>query len=275
MRRQRSIITTLRRPIRALAAMLAAVSCTAVVPTAVTVASNHVFDDFDGPAGAAPDPRLWLAETGSSAEKGWEQGSLQTYTDSRANVRLDGRGHLILQALESDGHYTSARLVTRGRVNFPSGIVAARIKLPAGQGIWPAFWMLGSNIADVGWPRCGEVDIMELIGTGTEYHVALHGPKADLVESGPSPVDLTAGFHTYWSNRSTERITIGVDDITLADFTPDALPAAAPWVFDTPMFVILNIAVGGDWPGPPGPSTPFPATMVVDWFRFVPTPLPA
>lgn len=253
-------------------------SCAADTPTpaqdtqrSVQVASQVVFDDFLGPEGSAPNPDLWVADVGSSAEKGWEQGSLQTYTDSPENIRLDGQGFLIIEARKSGDHYTSGRLVTRGKMNFPFGTVSARMKLPSGQGIWPAFWMLGSNIDTVGWPQSGEIDIMELVGSGTEYNVALHGPNADVEAKGHPVGDLTEQFHTYWVTREKDDITIGIDDFTLGAFTPESLPPGGQWVFNDPMFALLNVAVGGDWPGPPDQLTPFPVTMKVDWFRFDPS----
>lgn len=232
-------------------------------------APGPILDEFSGPAGAAPNPSLWVAEVGASSEKGWERGSVQTYTNSTENVRLDGQGHLIIEARKSGDAYTSARLVTRGKAEFGYGTITARIKFPAGQGIWPAFWMLGSNIDSVGWPQCGEVDVMELINTGTNYHVSLHGPGADVVKTNSIP-DLTDDFHTYWVTRKQDSVTVGVDEGTLWSFSPSSLPPEAPWVFNGPMHVLLNIAVGGDWPGPPEDSTLFPKTMLVDWFRFDP-----
>lgn len=231
--------------------------------------SGPILDDFSGPAGAAPNPNLWVAEVGASSEKGWESGSLQTYTNSSDNVRLDGQGHLIIEARRSGDAYTSGRLVTRGKADFGYGTITARIKFPSGQGIWPAFWMLGSDIESVGWPQCGEVDVMELVNTGKTYYVSLHGPGADVVKTNAIP-DLTDDFHTYWVTRTPDSVTIGVDEGTLWSFSPSSLPPGAPWVFNGPMHVLLNLAVGGDWPGPPDDSTRFPKTMLVDWFRFDP-----
>ncbi len=237
--------------------------------SAAPIASGPIFEDFAGPAGAPPDPGLWTYDLGSSAEHGWERGSLQTYTDSPDNVRLDGSGNLVIEARKSGNDYTSARVVTRGKMSFGYGTVAARIKLPAGQGIWPAFWMLGSNIEAVGWPECGEIDIMELINTGSTFNVALHAPNADVEQKGAID-DLSADFHTYWTTRRENSVTVGVGDTTLATFTPDSLPEESHWVFDKLMFVLLNVAVGGDWPGPPDATTRFPATMIVDWFSYEP-----
>lgn len=236
---------------------------------AAPIAAGPLRDDFLGPAGAPPNPAYWTADVGSSAEHGWERGSLQDYTDSPDNIRLDGYGNLVITARKSAEGYTSGRLVTRGKMLFPFGTVAARMKLPAGQGIWPAFWMLGANIDSVGWPECGEIDIIELINTGKTYNVALHAPNADIEQKGEI-ADLSVDFHDYWMTRRENSVTIGVDGTTLATFTPDSLPQESRWVFDKLMFVVLNVAVGGDWPGPPDQSTRFPAEMVVDWFSFEP-----
>ena len=246
---------------------------TSTADTTVVPASTPgpTFDDFMGPAGATPDPRYWSFDIGSSAAKGWERGSLETYTDTPDNVRLDGKGNLLIEALKSDEGYTSGRLTTRGKIDMQYGTVTARIKFPSGQGIWPAFWMLGSNEAVVGWPQCGEIDLMELINVGTRYHVNLHGPGADIESSGPI-ADLTGDFHDYWMERHQDSITIGVEGTTLGAFTPASLPPDSHWVFNEPMYALVNVAVGGDWPGPPDEMTHFPATMIVDSFRFDPSP---
>jgi len=227
-------------------------------------------EEFDGPAGAAPNPQHWTIDVGSSAVHGWEAGSLQTYTESPDNVGLDGRGHLMITARRDDSStFTSGRVVTRGKLDFGLGTLIARIKFPTGQGMWPAFWMLGSDIESVGWPNCGEIDIMELVNEATTYHVALHGPDVDAEATGPT-VDLSKNFHNYWVTRTPNKVAIGIDSRLLASFTPETLPPGSPWVFSGPMFVLLNLAVGGDWPGPPTAATTFPATMLVDWLRFVP-----
>lgn len=261
------------RAVAAVAAMFTAAAAGSLrvgCPAGATpVAAGSVVDDFSGPAGSPPDPRLWAIDTGSSAEHGWERGSVQTYTDDPRNVGLDGRGHLILRARRSGDGYTSGRVVTRGRLAFPLGTVSARIKFPAGQGIWPAFWMLGSDVGAVGWPRAGEVDIMEMVNSASVYHVALHAPGAELGQSGQLG-DLGADFHVFWAARRPGGILVGVDRTTLAAFSPASMPAGSSWVFDGPMFVLLNVAVGGDWPGPPDRATPPQAAMVVDWLRFDP-----
>lgn len=244
-----------------------------------------VVDDFGGAAGAQPSAGLWNYETGKGVGDG-----LQNYTDAAANVRLDGQGHLIIQARPTGGGYTSGLLTTKGKLDMMYGTLTARIKFPAGQGIWPAFWMLGSTFSrstwnapnEMGWPGCGEIDIMELANTATTFHVALHGPQgaSDYYKGTSTPwqvvgtsgpvADLSADFHDYWVTREPDLIVIGVDDTVLGSFTPASLPSGARWVFNEPMFAILNIAVGGPWPGPPDATTPWPATMLVDWFRYTP-----
>lgn len=238
----------------------------------LSATTGPIFDDFLGPAGSAPSSQLWDYDLGGG---GWGNNELQVYTNSPDNVRLDGQGNLLIQARRSGTGYTSARLVTRGKAEIKYGTMMARIKFPSGQGLWPAFWMLGSNITTVGWPQCGEIDLMELPNTGTRYNTAIHGPWTpprtghwSASTSGATTVDLTAAFHNYWVYRQPGVIMIGVDGTTFGVYTRASMPAGGQWVFDQPMFALLNIAVGGDWPGPPNASTPFPATMVVDWFRY-------
>ncbi|MEN4477249.1 glycoside hydrolase family 16 protein [Mycolicibacterium cosmeticum] len=230
-----------------------------------------VFDDFDD---FEVTSRYWNYEYG---RPGIVNHELQEYTDSRDNVRIDALGNLVIEARRTGGGYTSGRLSTRGKLDMMYGTITARIKAPSGQGIWPAFWLLGSDIDTVGWPECGEIDIMELVSSGTTYHVSIHGPPAgseyadsDAVSTQGPITDLTTDFHNYWVTRRPGRITIGVDQRTLGEFTPDSLPSYARWVFERPMYAVLNVAVGGDWPGPPDPTTPFPATMLVDWFSYTP-----
>lgn len=249
--------------------LLAALPLSPVAMAAGPEAGTEFVEEFDGPAGAGPNPQYWTIDVGPSAVHGWEAGSLQTYTDHPDNIRLDGDGHLMITARRDGDSFTSGRLVTRGKREFGPGTLIARIKFPSGQGIWPAFWMLGSTIDSAGWPGCGEIDVMELINDAGTYHVALHAPGADPEASGPI-ADLSNDFHNYWVTRTPSSVTIGVDGAVLASFTPDVLPPGSPWVFSDPMFVLLNVAVGGTWPGPPDDSTPFPATMLVDRLQFVP-----
>jgi len=249
------------------ALMLALVLCSGQA----THASSAVFDDFDGPAGSPPNPNLWGYDVGS----GWGDGELGSYTDSTNNVYLDGQGHLVIAALKSGNDYTSGRLVTRGKLAMTYGTMSARIKMPAGKGIHPGFWMLGTNVDTVGWPKCGEIDVMESFGDPSHYNFTVIGPSTEepkgQVQFSGAIADLSQGFHTYWVTREQGRITAGIDSATLATFTPASMPPGGQWVFDNqPMYALLNVGIGGDFVGPPDASTPFPAAMVVEWFRYTP-----
>jgi len=235
-------------------------------------ASSAVFDDFEGPAGSPPNPNLWGYDV-------WTSGAnqeLQTYTNSTNNVYLDGHGHLVIAALKSGNSYTSGRLVTRGKLAMTYGTMSASIKLPAGQGIHPAFWMLGTNIDTVGWPQCGEIDVAEIFGDASRYYITVIGPSTQEpkghVQFEGAIGDLSQGFHTYWVTREPGRIIAGIDSATLATFTPASTPPGMQWVFDNqPMYALFNVAVGGeDVVGPPDASTHFPAAMLVKWFRYTP-----
>ena len=253
--------------------VLVLTSCT--FTETATAAADEVFDSFEGPAGSMPDPKLWDYDLGG----GWGHGSeLQEYTNSADNVRLDGRGNLVIEAHKTPAGYTSGRLVTHGKLDMLYGTVSARIKFPSGQGVWSTFWAMGSNIDNVGWPRCGEIDIMELVNTGTRYNVTLHGPQGDsdyLSGAGVARTgeiaDLSEDFHVYWMHWKRDEVIVGVDETTLADFTPSSLPPGGVWAFNHPMSAILSLAIGGTLAGPPTDTTPFPVTMLVDWFRYSPS----
>ena len=227
-------------------------------------------DEFDGPAGPLP-AGPWRPQTGGG---GWGNNEIQVYTSDPANVGLDGAGHLAITARrDATGAITSARLSTQGLFDFTSGRAEARIALPAGTGLHPAFWLLGSDIGEVGWPDAGEIDVIETLNAALEYHTGVHAPQAgtargqQILANGPAPFPLAGEFRTYWVERTPERIVTGVDDVTLATITPFNLESGARWVFDAPFFLLLNLAVGGDWPGPVDATTEFPATMLVDWVR--------
>jgi hypothetical protein len=246
------------------------------VQTGGTSGAGAVLDDFVGAAGTQPSSQYWDYDTGQ-----WNSnGQLQNYTNSTQNIRLDGNGNLIIQALKTSTGYTSGRLVTRGKVNMVYGTMSARIKMPSGKGISPAFWLLGSNVDTVGWPQCGEIDLMELPKLATYYYTTLHGPwvqrpagaSADYMIGTQGPIaDLSTDFHTYWVRRSAGQVVIGIDNTTLGTYTKAMLTSNQQWVFDDqPMYAILNISVGDNSSGQPDATTPWPATMLVDWFRFDP-----
>lgn len=235
-------------------------------------------DEFDGPSGSAPDSTKWTYDMGG---RGWGNNELETYTDHAQNARLQD-GMLIIQALKetfagSDGitrHYTSARLKTQGLFRQTYGRVEARIKIPYGQGLWPAFWMLGDDIAKVRWPKCGEIDIMENIGREPSIiHGTIHGPgysgSSGISASYSLPADqrFADDFHIFAVEWEPKVIRFYVDTSLYKTTTSADLPSGTTWVFDHPFFVILNVAVGGDWPGSPDSSTVFPQTMQVDYVR--------
>lgn len=228
-------------------------------------------DEFDGPAGSAPNPGIWRYDLGAG---GWGNAELQTYTDSRRNAALDGAGNLVITAhREADGSYSSARLKSESTYTAQYGRIEARIRIPRGQGIWPAFWMLGADIGQVGWPACGEIDVMENVGYEPGIvHGTMHGPGYSGAQgisaayTAPSGAAFADDFHVYGVDWRPGSITWTVDGVAYRTVTR-ADVGSAPWVFDKPFFVILNVAVGGNWPGSPDASTRFPQQMTIDWLR--------
>jgi beta-glucanase (GH16 family) len=238
-------------------------------------------DEFDGPAGASFDRAKWTADTGGA---GFGNQEREFYTTRTENAVLDGHGHLVITALAEPSSsnrqcwygrclYTSTRLKTEGLFAQAYGRFEARIRIPRGQGMWPAFWMLGANIANVGWPQSGEIDIMENIGREPPVvHGTMHGPgysgehgigRADTLKSGIYADD----FHIYAVEWRPNEVAWFVDGRQYNRVTPADLPQGAKWVFDHPFFLLLNLAIGGGWPGDPNASTTFPQQMIVDYVR--------
>jgi beta-glucanase (GH16 family) len=244
-------------------------------------------DEFSGPDGSRPEASRWTYELGVS-RNGWGNHELESYTDRTVNSQIRG-GNLVITAKKekfvgADGvemEYTSARLKTQRKFSQAYGRFEARIKIPKGQGMWPAFWMLGADISKVDWPQCGEIDIMENIGKEPGIiHGSLHGPSSvPNRKTGMATSDLTntfalsAGqqfaddFHVYAVEWEPEAVRFYVDSNLYATFHKADWPSGGTWVFDHPFFIILNVAVGGDWPGPPDKSTKFPQRMLVDYVR--------
>jgi len=235
-------------------------------------------DEFTGPSGALVDAGRWVAETGGH---GWGNNELEFYTDRARNASLDGEGNLVIQALrerfEGGGltrEYTSARLKTQGRFEQAYGRFEARIQIPRGQGIWPAFWMLGNDIPTAGWPRCGEIDVMENIGREpSTVHGSMHGPGFSGGASLTGGYTLPGGaafadaFHVFAVEWEPGVVRFYVDGNLYQTRTPADLKAGQAWVFDHPFFILLNVAVGGSWPGSPDATSVFPQTMRVDYVR--------
>jgi len=235
-------------------------------------------DEFNGANGSAPDSSKWTFDLGGN---GWGNNELETYTNRPQNACIQD-GKLVIQAREepfigSDGltrRYTSARLKTQGLFQQAYGRVEARIKIPYGQGLWPAFWMMGDNLTYVGWPQCGEIDIMENVGyEPSTVHGTVHGPEYSGAQGISALCTLPHGrrfaddFHVFKLEWKPNTLRFYVDDQLYRTTTKADLPAGAIWVFDHPFFIIINVAVGGDWPGSPSTSTVFPQTMLVDYVR--------
>ncbi|MFJ2788091.1 MULTISPECIES: ricin-type beta-trefoil lectin domain protein [unclassified Streptomyces] len=293
---------TSRRPLlTALAALAVAAAALGLGPAGTTgpagadvrlrpvagAAAVTFSDDFDGPAGSAVNGSRWQTETGDNVDNH----ERQYYTAGTANAALDGQGRLVITARKENPanhacwygrcEYTSARLNTAGRFTTTYGHVEARMKVPRGQGMWPAFWMLGNDIGQVGWPASGEIDVMENVGfEPSTVHGTLHGPgysgaggigAAHTLPGGQAFADA---FHTFAVDWSPGRVSWSVDGTVYQTRTPADL-GGRTWVFDKPFFLILNLAVGGYWPGDPDGSTSFPQQLVVDHVRVTTSDGPA
>jgi beta-glucanase (GH16 family) len=235
-------------------------------------------DEFAGPNGTPVDSQKWTSETGGN---GWGNNELEYYTTSTRNARQE-HGRLVIEAIHEphtgpDGvqrNYTSARLKTQGKFSQAYGRFEARIKMPRGKGIWPAFWMLGDDIGSVGWPNCGEIDIVENLGSEPSIeHGTIHGPGYAGDHGIGSPFTLpdekrfSDKFHVFAVEWEPQEIRFYVDENLYATRRPADLPAGAHWAYDHPFFILLNLAVGGNWPGNPDNTTEFPQKMLVDYVR--------
>jgi beta-glucanase (GH16 family) len=235
-------------------------------------------DEFDGPAGAPADPSIWTHELGDGSLQGiagWGNSELQHYTDEPANAVHDGLGNLVVTArrtsVNGNTGYTSARLVTKGKLEVAHGWIEARARVPRGAGLWPAVWALGASIDDAPWPACGEIDLMEHVGREPRRAFGtIHGPgysgDAGVVGTVDLERDLADDFHVFAIDWAPGSIAWYLDGVrfhraTRADVAPNA------WVFDDPFFLLLNLAVGGTFGGPVDEQTAFPAELLVDYVR--------
>ena len=229
-------------------------------------------DEFDAEEGTPIDAEFWTCELGGH---GWGNNQLEYNTDRIENVVHDGEGNLTITAREEDyrgNAYTSARCNTNDKLEFTYGRVEARINLPEGQGIWPAFWMLGAEFPDVPWPDSGEIDIMEYIGKEPySTHGTIHGPGY----SGSGGVGISErlsepvadDFHVFGIEWEPDTISWYVDDEVYFTMKAEFLPRRREWVYNHDFFIIINVAVGGNWPGSPDETTEFPQEMLIDWIR--------
>ncbi len=242
-------------------------------------------DEFNAPAGTGPDAAKWTPETGPGVNN-----ELQYYTNNN-NARHDGNGNLVLQARRevtpgsacppdpisgsTTCQYTSSRLDTHGKFSFTYGRVEARIRVSTSQGLWPAFWLLGADFFDkrTPWPNCGEIDVMEHVGREpNRLYSTLHAPAYHGAGGFGQPLDLNqpaaAQFHTFAVEWDSSHMTFSVDGNNFFTADRNQLESTrGPWVYDHPFFIIINNAVGGDFPGPPGPGTQLPQDMVLDYVR--------
>jgi beta-glucanase (GH16 family) len=224
-------------------------------------------DEFDGPMGLPPDRAVWGFELGGG---GFGNRELQRYTDRLANAARDGRGNLAVTACASDAEYTSARLVSKGKVEVCYGLIETRVRVPRGAGLWPGVWALGRNIDTVSWPGCGEIDLMEHVGVeprrafGT-IHCPGHAGAAGFRGTVDFSRDLAEDFHCFAVDWTPERIEWSLDGLVYHAATPDDVPGG--WVFDHPFYLLINLAVGGDLGGPISPETEFPSQLLVDYVR--------
>jgi len=240
-------------------------------------------DEFNSPAGRRPSSRNWTHEIGDGTANGipgWGNSELEYYTDDAQNAATNGHGQLAITARQSDGslscyygpcQFTSSRMVSQYKAEFAYGRIETRVKVPAGAGTWPAFWSLGTNIGDVGWPQTGEIDIMEFVGrVPNEVFGTIHGPGYSGGASFGGTHDFGApvsdNFHTFAIEWQPNRIDWFVDGILYHTATP-ANVAPNQWVFNHPFFLIMNLAVGGNFGGPVDPNIAFPRTMLVDYVR--------
>lgn len=230
-------------------------------------------DEFEGTTGQSPDQTKWAFDIGTG-DNGWGNQELQYYTDRPQNVSLDGAGNLVITSRrESFGGmpFTSARIKTQGLFEQAYGRFEASIKLPYGPGIWPAFWLLGSDIETVGWPNCGEIDIMEARGQqpnlifGTVHGPGYSGGNSVSKSFGFANKRFDVDFHLFAVEWGKNYLRFYVDDVLYQEIKPEDL--SGRWVFDKPFFIILNVAVGGNYVGFPTSQTPFPQTMMIDYVR--------
>jgi beta-glucanase (GH16 family) len=219
-------------------------------------------DEFNG---TSIDPSNWVFETGGG---GWGNGELENYTNRPANATVSNGNLLIIAKKENYGgnSYTSARMKTQGLHSWTYGKIEARIQIPVGKGVWPAFWMLGDTIATAGWPTCGEMDIMEHVNTDTTIEGTMHWNNNGHVQYGSHTGFHTNQYHTYaieWDANTIKWLMDGVQYVQ-GNIAGNVNNTSA---FHHPFFVLLNLAVGGTWPGSPAAATVFPDTLFVDYVR--------
>lgn len=241
-------------------------------------------DEFNLPAGSGPDPAKWSFDLGVGNPPGWGNNELETYTDSRSNsvivadpLALDGKA-LALRAQAANGGYTSARIQTQSTFSVEYGRLECRARVPTGVGLWPAFWALGSDIATAGWPACGEIDVMEWVGqlpdqiAGSLNLPAYNGATALTADYVLASGAFSDAYHVFAVDWYPGEFVFSVDGTVYEVQKQSSLPAGSAWPYSQPFFLLLNLAVGGNWPGPPNAETVFPQDFRVDYVRIFSLP---
>lgn len=266
----------------AIASCIAFYSCEVDDSQEVVTLNNLIMQDEFNVDGA-PDGSLWTYDIGDGTNQGlpsgWGNNELQYYTDRPENVTVEN-GYLLITAREESfngSNYTSARLKTEGLFEQTYGRFEARIKVPYGKGYWPAFWLLGNDCAENTWPACGEIDVMEFLGDNpTTVFGSMHGPGFSAGEAITKDFSLVNGrfdtdFHVFGIEWNPDFVNFYVDDVLYQQVTKETVTTETngegEWVFDNPFYIIINVAVGGNFPGSPNSETIFPQTMLVDYVR--------
>lgn len=258
---------------------IAVQSATAATPTTTPTQQASPWklvwsDEFDGASRTPPDSDKWTPAVGGD---GWGNQQLD-YDTNNKNVYQDGQGNLVIEARKGNPtnyqcwygqcQYTSAQITTKGHFSFTYGRLEARMKVPAGQGIWSAFWLLGDNCATVGWPTCGEIDVMENVGKQPNIvYGTVHGPG---YFSGTSQLRhgvFSDDFHVFALQWDPSHLRFFVDGVNYATYNRAALANQAQWVYNHPFHIVLNVSVGGVWPGSPDATTVFPQKMIISYMR--------
>lgn len=263
----------------AITALPASTATRTPLPTATATSQSSPWklvwsDEFDGPAGTPPDPNKWSPSTGG---EGWGNQQLD-YDTNNQNAYQDGQGNLVLEARKGDPNgyqcwygpcqYTSAQISTKGHFSFTYGRIEARIKIPYGRGIWSAFWLIGNNCATVGWPTCGEIDVMENISNQPNLvYGTVHGPGYSSGTYQLPQGKFADDFHVFALQWDPNHLYFMVDGITYHTVDRASFPKPGDWVYNHPFNIVLNLPVGGVWPGSPDVTTAFPQKMVISYVR--------
>lgn len=252
----------MNKMIKYIATTLLTISCFAQPKTQKLVWQ----EDFNNPVLNESDWNFELGD-GCPAICGWGNNEKQLYTKTNHSIR---DGNLVIKVMQQGDHYTSTRMTTAQKREFQYGHMEVRAKIPTGKGIWPAFWMLGSNIKQVGWPKCGEIDILEYIGREpNKIFTSLHTQDShgNTINTKKTQIDaIEDGFHTYAIDWTKEKIEFFVDNTSVYTFSPEKKDENT-WPFDQPFFFIVNVAVGGNFGGHDVDNSIFPQEFLIDYIR--------